>query len=153
MDYLDYLGVIYSIDDQTLLNLARLLSKADRLKLFEELYESVGKRPLEKISMRTHIRKTDLYRYLPKTKSKRGGLAPSPANTVKIIRALLVRGHAKFVVTMLDDPAMKLRKSFQKYFFWTRYLRDSNTIYNPLSDIEMENIKRALNFGFSDSRR
>lgn len=139
----------YSINDQTLLNLARLLPKALRLRLFNELYQAVGKRPLEKIWMATGIRKTDLYRYLPKSKSKRGGLAPSPANTVKIIRALLRHGGAELVVKLLDGPAMELRRSFQIYFLWTRSLRRRNVIYNPLSESEMNKIENAFNLSFA----
>ena len=140
----------YSINDSTLLNMARLLPKSVRLRLFEELFEAAGKRPLEKIWLATGIRKTDLYRYLPKTKSKRGGLAPSPANTVKIIRALLSHGRTEFVVETLDDAAMELRRSFQIYFLWTKSLRRRNVIYNPLSESEMNKIENALNYGLRD---
>jgi hypothetical protein len=97
--------------------------------------------------MITKIRKTDLYRYLPKTKSKKGGLVPSPENTVKIIRALLWYGETEFVVEVLDEAAMMLRKSYQTYFYWTRSLRRRNVIYNPLSQSEMDNIERRLNLG------
>jgi hypothetical protein len=155
MRYRGYIGgnFCYAVNDGTLLNLSRLLSRDVRLKLFEELYEAVGKRPLEKIWLATGIRKTDLYRYLPKTKSKRGGLAPSPANTVKLIRALIDNGRAEFVVNILDVAAEELRKSFQIYFLWTRSLRRRNVIYNPLSRSEMKKIENTLNFGFYDIRR
>lgn len=50
-------GDHYEINDATLLNLARLLPDTLRLKLFEELYQAVGSRPLEKIWLETAIRK------------------------------------------------------------------------------------------------
>jgi len=96
-------GEHYSIDDNTLLGMAKMLPAGARLKLFNVLCEAVEKRPLERIWLETGIRKTDLYRYLPKSKSRKGGLVPSPKTTVKIIRALLRCSRTETVVRILDQ--------------------------------------------------
>lgn len=137
-------GDYYEIDDGTLFNIVCLLSGPVRLSLFEALYQATGGRPLERIWQLTGIRKTDLYRYLPRTKSKKGGLTPSPKNTVKIIKALLKFGKTELVVNTLDPAASAMRMSYKSYFNWTKSLRKRNVVYNPLSHSEMYRIKKSL---------
>jgi uncharacterized protein (DUF2267 family) len=132
------------INETVLLQMCSWLSKEDRLRLFNELYTVVGKRPLEKIWLETGIRKTDLYRFLPKSQSKKGGHVPSAKNTTKIAKALLRHSKTEFVVEILDKIATDLRNSYHTYFKWTKFLRSQNIINNPLSRSEKQKIESAL---------
>src|SRR3990172_10942674 len=74
-------------------NLASLLTPDERLEIFKEYCKILEKRIPERVWMETEhrIRKTDVYRYLPKSKSSRGGHTPNPDTTAKIFMALLKR--------------------------------------------------------------
>jgi len=126
--------------DSTLRNMASLLPREARIKLFRELCRILGKRVPERVSLETGIRKTDVYRYLPKSESRRGGLIPNPATTVKIMKALLRNGGIEQVVDALDRVGNEMRKSYLEYFNWTKELRKRNIIYNPLSDEEFRKL-------------
>jgi hypothetical protein len=112
--------------------------------LFNELCDAVGKRVTERIWQETGIRKTDVYRYLPKNKSRRGGLVPNSTTTVKIVKALLKRRKYDIVVKTLECAGNKMHYSFQEYFEWVKMMRKNNTINNPLSDAEISRINRSL---------
>jgi hypothetical protein len=128
----------------TLEKMACLLSKEDRKKIFEELYESTRKRKIENIWLDTRIRKTDIYRYLPKTKSKRGGLIPSPRTTAKILMALQNKRKFDLIAKVLEAPGNDMHSSWTEYFEWLKRMRKSNIINNPLSDSELAKIERSL---------
>jgi len=131
-----------SISDSTLKKMACLLPRETRMKLFEELCLTLGKGVPEKVWLETGIRKTDVYRYLPKSESRRGGMVPGPTTTAKVIRALLKNGRVQFVVETLDWVGNEMRKSYLEYFNWTKSLRKHNIIFNPLSDDEIRKINR-----------
>jgi len=133
-----------SISDSTLRNIASLLPRETRMKLFEDLCKTFGKRVPERVSIETGIRKTDVYRYLPKSKSRRGGLVPSPATTIKVIKALLKNGQTELVTEALNPAGNEMRKSYLEYFKWIKNLRKRNVIYNPLSDQEIRKILKSL---------
>ena len=133
-----------AITDSTLENMAYLLSIETRLKVFEELCRTFAKRVPEHVWLETGIRKTDVYRYLPKSESKRGGLVPSPATTVKIIKALLKIGRYEFVAKALEPAGDEMRKSYHEYFSWVKFLKAHDFIYNPLSNIEIRKLERSL---------
>ena len=135
---------LYNLSDVTLEKMACLLSRETRIKLFTELCASVGNRVVENIWLETGIRKTDIYRYLPKTMSKRGGLVPNPATTAKILKALQKRRKFDLITKVLEDPANEMHRSYNEYFEWLRRMRKSNIIDNPLSDSEYAKIERSL---------
>jgi len=97
----------------------------------------------ERVSLATGIRKTDVYRYFPKSKSRRGGLVPNPDTTVKVIKALLDNGGIEQVVRILDQAGNEMRRSYLEYFTWARSMRKRNIIYNPLSDEEIRKLVRS----------
>jgi hypothetical protein len=133
-------------EDKTLRNMACLLSDTDRLKLFEDLCQILGEPIPERVWLSTRIRKTDVYRYLPKSRSLRGGRVPSPATTVRIIRALIKGGQAgiQSAINALDRAEAEMRTSYRQYFFWKKALRESNRIYDPLSRVEIDKLERSL---------
>ncbi|MFB3889423.1 MAG: hypothetical protein ACE14S_08020 [Candidatus Bathyarchaeia archaeon] len=134
----------YSISDDTIENMSRMLTKEARQQLFEELCATVGKRIPERIWQETGIRKTDVYRYLPKRKSRRRGLVPSPTTTAKVVKALLKRRKYDAVAKIFEAAANEMHRSFQEFFEWRRWMRNSNVIDNPLSDSEWSKIRRSL---------
>jgi hypothetical protein len=131
------------LSESALRNLACLLSKEDRMKLFRNLCDIIGQRVPERVSLATGIRKTDVYRYLPKSKSRRGGLVPNPDTTVKVIKALLDNGGIESVVIALDQVGNEMRTSYLEYFAWARNLRKQNIIDNPLSDEEIAKLVKS----------
>ena len=134
----------FVISDKTMESLVRLLAPQARLKLFNELCEAVGGRIPERVGLAIGIRKTDVYRYFPKSKSKRGGHIPGPATTVKVIKALLKCGRCESVVKALEPAEYEMRKSYIEFFEWKKLLRKINVVYNPLSNSEMRKIKRSM---------
>jgi hypothetical protein len=132
------------ISDKTVENLALLLTREARRKLFEDLCRAVGSRVPERIWMETGIRKTDVYRYLPRSKSRRGGLVPNSTTTVKIIKALLKHGMHEHVIKILEPAENEMCRSYKEFFKWKKRLKKHNVIYDPLSDDEMRNIERSL---------
>ena len=114
------------------------------MQLFRELYDAVGKRPIERVSLETRIRKTDVYRYLPKAMSKRGGLAPNPKTTATIVRVLLRMRKYEVVGKMLENAAFRVSSSCQECRNWTRVLRYNGIIYDPLSEAEKYRLERDL---------
>jgi ArsR family metal-binding transcriptional regulator len=129
------------LPDEAINNLSRLLTPEERGKLFEELCDAVGGRIIERVHLETGIRQTDVYRYLPKTKSKRGGLIPSPATTAKVIKALLKLRRNKSVVKLLENASYRAHSSSREYFKWVRLLRKNNFINNPWSDSEISHLR------------
>lgn len=81
-------------------NIARLLRPEERLKIFQKYCELLGNRFPERIRVDNlklketflkdvpSIIKTDVYRFFPKSKSKRGGHFPDPETCAKFIIAL-----------------------------------------------------------------
>jgi hypothetical protein len=134
----------FVISDQTMENLARLLTPQARLMLFNELCESVGSRIPERIWLATDIRKTDVYRYFPKSKSRRGGHIPNSVTTVKVIKALLKYGRCELVVKTLEPAEDEMHKCYKEFFKWKKLLKKSNVVYDPLSDSEIRRIKRSM---------
>lgn len=131
----------FTLQDATINYLSCLLTPEERKRLFEELCEAVGGRTIERIHQETGIRKTDVYRYLPKTKSRRGGLTPNPITTTKVIKALLKRRQNRTVVTLLENASYRANSSSKAYFEWVRVLRKNNFIDNPWSRSEMSHLR------------
>lgn len=128
--------------DFTLNNIACILPKDTRMKLFEELCKTVAKRVPERVSLETGIRKTDVYRYLPKSKSRKGGLVPSPITTAKVMKALLKNGKTEFVANTIDSAVDDMRKSYHEYFSWKMDMKDRNVIDNPWWELRAMKPKR-----------
>jgi hypothetical protein len=119
--------------DSTLKNMAYLLPREARKRLFEDLCKTIGKRVPERVSMVTGIGKTQVYRYLlPRYKSwqnrRREVMVPSPATTVRVIKALLKIGKIELVVDALDPVGNEMRKSYLKYFNWIKRLEKAYII-------------------------
>jgi hypothetical protein len=86
--------------------LASLLSPQTRLAIFEDYCKIIEKRIPERVWLETRIQKTNVYRYLPKSVSKRGGRKPGPHSTAKFITALIERhGKLPLVRSYLDPLA------------------------------------------------
>jgi ArsR family metal-binding transcriptional regulator len=134
-----------SLEEFALKNMARLLSREDRSRLFEELCRIVGEPIPEKVWLKTRIRKTDVYRYLPKTRSKRGGLVPNSTTTIIIIKALNRSGEEglQSVLSVFDPIEREMRRTVRKYFSWKKYLTE-NVFYNPLSRAQISKLERSL---------
>ena len=86
--------------------LVSLLSPQIRLSLFEDYCKILEKRIPERVWLETGIKKTNIYRYLPKDVSKRGGRKPTLGPTAKFIVALIEK-HEKLslVRSYLDSVA------------------------------------------------
>ncbi len=132
-----------SLDDSALENMTSLLPREARLRLFQDLCKVLGEPIPEKVWLATGIRKTDVYRYLPKSRSSRGGLVPNPKTSVRVIKALLRRRKIQLVLEALDPVENKIRRACREYFDWKKELRKRNIIYNPLSREEMDRIKKS----------
>lgn len=132
--------------DKTLRNMACLLSDMDRLKLFEGLCRILEEPVPERVWLSTGIRKTDVYRYLSKSRSLRGGRVPSPATTVRIITALINSGQVglKLAMDFLDRAEAEMRADIRHYFSWKRALQESNITYSPISREEIAKLERSL---------
>ncbi len=120
-----------------------LLPREARLRLFQDLCKVLGEPIPEKVWLATGIRKTDVYRYLPKSRSSRGGLVPNPKTSVRVIKALLRRRKIQLVLEALDPVENKIRRACREYFDWKKELRKRNIIYDPLSREEMDRIKKS----------
>lgn len=84
--------------------LAGLLSPQIRLALFEDYCKILEKRVPERVWLETGIKKTNVYRYLPRVISKRGGRKPAPHPTAKFILALIEKhGKLPLVRSYLDS--------------------------------------------------
>jgi hypothetical protein len=134
----------FDISEQTIATLSNVLTRDERMQLFQELCEAMDKRVPERIWLATGIRKTDIYRYFPKSKSKKGGLAPNPITTVKIIKALIKKRRYELVAKILENAAQRVHSSCRECFDWNSKLREKNIIYNPLSESEINKIERSL---------
>lgn len=135
-----------NLEDKTLKNMTCLLSDRDRLKLFEDLCRILGEPIPERVCLSTGIRKTDVYRYLPKSRSLRGGRVPSPTVTVRIVTALINSGQEglQSAINALDRAEADMRTGYREYFFWKKALRESNRIYDPLSREEIDKLEKSL---------
>ena len=132
------------ISDLALSNMTRLLTREARLRLFERLCAILGEPIPEKVSLETGIRKTDVYRYLPKSRSRRGGLVPSPKTTVRVVKALLRNGRFHVVFEALDPVEHEFRRTCRIYFDWKKELKNRGVIYDPLSRGEIDRLERSL---------
>lgn len=132
-----------SLEDSTLQNMASCLPREARLKLFQDLCKVLGEPIPERVWLATGIRKTDVYRYLPKSRSLRGGLAPNPKTTVRVIKALLSERKFQLVLDALDPVENEIRRACREYFDWKKKLRKRNIIYYPLSREEMDRIEKS----------
>jgi len=135
------------IPESTLKNMTRLLTREARLNLFQNLCTILGEPIPERVWRETGIRKTDVYRYLPKSRSLKGGLVPSPKTTVRVIEALLKDGGLKelqAVTNALDPVAEVMRKSYRGYFEWKKTLRINSIIFDPLSRKEIDKLEKSL---------
>ena len=132
------------IQDSTLRNMARLIPKEARLQLFEDLCKILGEPVPERVWLATGIRKTDVYRYLPKSRSLRGGLVPNPKTTAHIIKGLLRNGGLNLVLRALDHIEQEIRRTYREYFDWKKTLRKRNIIYDPLSRQEIDKLEKSL---------
>lgn len=70
--------------------LALFLSKEERIEIFEELrYDSkIGYKLPEEIAELICVKKTNVYRYMPKSESKSGGRMPDEGVTARMLIAL-----------------------------------------------------------------
>jgi hypothetical protein len=99
-------------------NLASLLRPEERLKIFQKYCEVLGSRFPERIRTDNlkfketflkgvpSIIQTDVYRFLPKSKSKRGGHIPNPETCAKYIIALKYLHNQNALVLELLKPAI-----------------------------------------------
>ena len=86
--------------------LASLLSPQIRLALFEDYCKVLEKRVPERVWLETDIKKANVYRYLPKAISKRGGRKPAPRPAAKFMVALIEKhGKLSLVRSYLDSVA------------------------------------------------
>jgi len=83
------------------------------------------------------------YRYLPKSRSLKGGLVPNSKTTVSVIKALLDRDQFKVVLDVFDPVGRDMHRTYLEYFKWKKALRNSNLILNPLSSKEMRALERS----------
>ncbi|MEM2191981.1 MAG: hypothetical protein QXG39_05575 [Candidatus Aenigmatarchaeota archaeon] len=95
--------------------LAFFLSREERIKLFEELLNTLPRWSAPSIAGLIGIKKTHIYRYLPKSKSSVGGLAPNNKTTAKIIMALIDRGRLTLVLDHLDKAARDMEETLKQY--------------------------------------
>jgi hypothetical protein len=131
----------FTLSNATINSLSCLLTQDERKKLFEELCDAVGGRMIERIHQETGIRQTDVYRYLPKTRSKRGGLTPNATTTVKVVQALLKRRRNNIVVKLLESASYRCHSSSKEYYKWVKLMRKNNFIDNPWADSEMRHLR------------
>lgn len=135
-----YTNSSFTLSNAAINNLSCLLTPQERKKLFEELCDAVGGRMIERVHQETGIRQTDVYRYLPKSGSKRGGLTPSPITTAKVVKALLKRRRTNIVVKLLESASYRAHSSSKEYFEWVKLLRKNNFIDNPWADSEISHL-------------
>jgi len=89
--------------------LASLLSPQTRLSIFEDYCKILEKRVPERVWLETGIKKTNVYRYLPQSMSKRGGRKPAPRPTAKFITSLIEKhGKLSLVRVYLDSVARQV---------------------------------------------
>lgn len=136
--------IAMQIQEWALENMARLLPREVRLKLFKDLCKVLGEPTPERVWMETGIRKTDVYRYLPKSRSLRGGLVPGPEITVRIIKALLKNGGLQVVLDALDPIDREFRRTCRAYSYWKKALRKRKKTYDPLSREEIDKLEKSL---------
>jgi hypothetical protein len=131
------------LDDQTIEDMSNFLSRDSRLKLLDKLAKICGKRPREKISMRTGIAKTHMYRYLPKDKSSKRTV-PNEKTTRKFIKELLKDGALQSVIVELDMVETRLRRVAREYRKWKTEMKKHGLVSNPLSNYDMKKLEESL---------
>lgn len=123
------------ISDQVLEDMAALLPKEERAKIFAQLcsrlrefgYKSVA-RLTEQISLATGIERTHVYPYL---KRKR---IPNSRTTAKVIKALIKTGDIQFVVRCLEPIARRMQRNCKAFFQWRSELKLLGILYSPLDE-------------------
>jgi|YelNatPaOPRAMG01_1025707.scaffolds.fasta_scaffold38400_3 hypothetical protein len=103
--------------------MALFISREDRIKLFQELLNALSHWSPPSIAKLIGIKKTHIYRYLPKSKSSIGGLAPNNKTTAKIIIALKNYGRLNVALEYLDKAALEIEKTLKQYKSIPRYKR------------------------------
>lgn len=99
--------------------MAYFIPREERIKLFSELMQCT--RSLNALAVEIGIPKTHVYRYLPKSKSNIGGLAPNNKTTAKIIMALKGYGKLSVVFECLDKASLEMEKVLRQYKRIPRY--------------------------------
>jgi hypothetical protein len=93
------------------------LGDNEKLRLFDLLYDVVGKRKPEGIQLALEIKLQAVYRYLPNAKKR---VIPNHQTTAKIIVALEKKAKLSDVIPFLDLAAERMREAHEAYVRWRK---------------------------------
>lgn len=115
--------------------LCKFLSDDERLHLFDLLYDVIGKRKPEEISLALNIKPQAAYRYFHQSKRR---VVPNYRTSAKIIKALMKRTKNDEVISFLDVAAERMRGAHRAYIQWRRKTASETflLLYKPLERIK-----------------
>jgi hypothetical protein len=134
----------------TILDLAKLMTKKERLKVFEAYREIHGKRAIERISLETGISKSNLYKYLPESESLKGGHIPDADVTAKMLDALQHGSkyrsgrEIELVKKTLEMAFQRANGSSRRYYDWVQQLKKTGILDDPFSQSTRFKLEMAL---------
>jgi hypothetical protein len=113
--------------------LCKFLGDDERSRLFDLLYDVVGKRKPEEISLALGVKLQAVYRYFQKSKRR---VVPNYRTAAKIVKALIERAEKDDVISFLDLAAERMRGVHYAYIQWRRNASEAPLFpYKPLERI------------------
>jgi hypothetical protein len=103
------------LNQQVVAELCKFLGDNEKLRLFDLLYDAVGKRKPEEIRLALGIKLQAVYRYLPNAKKR---VIPNYQTTAKIVAALEKKARLSDVIPFLDLAAERMRQAHEAYVRW-----------------------------------
>lgn len=87
----------------------------ERVRLFDLLYDAVGKRKIEEIHLVLGVKLQAVYRYLPNAKKR---VIPNYRTAARIVEALKQKARHDDIIHFLDLAAGRMRETQKAYMSW-----------------------------------
>ena len=120
--------------------LCKFLGDDERLRLFDLLYDVVGKRKPEEISLALGVKLQAVYRYFQQSKRR---VVPNHRTAAKIIKALTEKAENDDVISFLDLAAERMRRAHHAYIQWRRKIASETSLF-PYKSLERITHRRRL---------
>lgn len=123
-----------TMDRNDVEELCKFLGDDERSRLFDLLYDVVGKRKPEEISLALGVKLQAVYRYFQQSRRR---VVPNYRTAAKIIRALMERAENDVAISFLDLAAERMRGAHYAYVQWRRKIASEAPLfpYKPLERI------------------